>query len=128
MSMRDYSFTTHGIVLNGLLDSDILDDLAEDDVVGVQFPFTGEALPLDDGGSTLWSSDESFSEEALYYVELPKSPHLFRAAYRDMDALVADMLDRYRSVCRRDYESRLPALTANQVRSRLRIVQGTYYG
>lgn len=128
MSMRNYSFSTSGIVLNGLLDADILDELAEDEFVDTQFSFTGEAFPLDDDGSPLWSEGESFADESIYYVELPKSPHLFKASYRDMDALVADMLKRYRTVCRRDDESRLPMLTANQVRKRLRVIEGTYYG
>ena len=128
MSMRDYSFVTHGIVLNGLLDADVLEELSEDGVVESQFSFTGDAFPLNDDGDPLWSKFESFTDEAIYYVELPKSPHFFEAAYRDMDALVADMLARYRKVRRSDESRRLPVLTAKKVRKLLREIDGTYFG
>jgi len=128
MSMRDYSFSTHGIVLNGLLDADVLGELAEDGVVESQFSFTGDAFPLDDDGNEKWGEGESFADEAVYYVALPKSPRFFKAAYRDMDALVTDMLARYRKVRRGDGKRRLPVLTAKKVRKLLRAIDGTYFG
>lgn len=128
MSMRNYSFVTHGIVLNCLLDADVLEELAEDGVVETQFSFTGDAFPLDDDGSPLWNKGESFVDESIYYVELPKSPRFFKAAYRDMDALVADMLERYRKVRRSDESRRLPVLTDKRARKLVREIDGTYYG
>lgn len=126
MSMRNYSFNDHGIVLNGLVAPDVLEGLAEDDVVETQFSFTGDAFPLDDNGTPEWSNGSSFADEAIYYVSLPKSPSLFKAVYRDMDELVADMLARYRKV--RNGDKRLPVLTARKVRKLLRMIDGTYYG
>ena len=128
MSMCDYSFVTHGIVLNGLLDNDVLEELAEDGVVDVRHSFTGDAFPLDDDGCPLWGKGESFTDAPLYYVELPKSPCFFKAAYSDMDALVADMLARYREGRRGDEGRRLPVLRARQARTLIREVDGTYFG
>lgn len=128
MSMRDYSFVTHGIVLNDIVDSDVLEELAEEDVVSSQFSFTGEVFPLDDDGDPLWDKGESFADASIYYVELPRSPRFFRAAYENMDALVADMLARYRKVRRSDESRRLPVLTAKRVRRLLRAIDGTYCG
>ena len=128
MSMRNYSFSTYGIVLNNIVDADVLEELAEDDVVETQFSFTGDAFPLNDNGDQLWGEGESFADKAIYYVALPKSPRFFKAAYRDMDALVADMLARYRKVRRGDEKRRLPVLTAKKVRKLLRAVDGTYFG
>ena len=128
MSMRYYSFSAHGIVLNNVVDADVLEELAEEDVVESQFSFTGDAFPLNDDGGEEWGEGESFADEAVYYVALPKSPRFFKAAYRDMDALVADMLARYRKVRRGDKSRRLPVLTAKKVRKLLRSIDGTYYG
>lgn len=128
MSMSYYSFVTHGIVLNGLLDDDVLQELAEDEVVESQFSFTGDAFPLNDDGDPLWNKGESFVDESIYYVGLPKSPRFFEAAYENMDALVADMLASYRKVRRSDGSRRLPVLTAKKVRKLLREIDGTYFG
>lgn len=128
MSMRDYSFSTYGIVLNNVVDADVLEGLAEDGVVESQSSFTGDAFPLDDDGDEKWGEGESFADEAIYYVALPKSPRFFKAAYRNMDALVADMLARYRKVRRGDEKRRLPVLTAKKARKLLRAIDGTYFG
>ena len=126
MSMRDYSFITHGIVLNGLLDTDVLEELAEDEIVET-LPFTGDAFPLDDSGHPEWNEAEMFNDEAIYYISLQKSPSFFKATYSDMEELVADMLARYRKVRRSDESRRLPVLTAKKVRKLLRMIDGTYY-
>ena len=128
MSMRDYSFSAYGIVLNNVVDADVLEELVEDDVVESQFAFTGDAFPLNDDGNEKWGEGESFADETIYYVKLPKSPRFFEVAYRDMDALVADMLACYRKVRRGDKSRRLPVLTAKKVRELLRSIDGTYYG
>lgn len=127
MSMRNYSFSDYGIVLNGLLDTDILEELAEDEIV-VTLPFTGDAFPLDDSGHPEWNEAEMFNDEAIYYISLQMSPSFFKATYSDMKELVADMLARYRKVRRSDKSRRLPVLTAKKVRKLLRMVDGTYYG
>ena len=126
MSMRDYAFTDYGIVLNGLVDSDVLEELAEDDTVEYRFSFTGEAFPLDDSGNPDWGRGDAFDDGTVYYLSSSRSPGLFEAAYAGMDELVSDLLSQYRRARRAD--RRLPRLTAKQVRERLRSIQGTYYG
>lgn len=128
MSMRYYSFSAYGIVLNGLVDDDTLQELAEDEIAEAQFSFTGDAFPLDDDGDPVWGKGTSFCDKSLYYVSLPKSPRFFEAAYESMDALVADMLARYRKVRSGDESRRLPVLTAKKVRKLLMAIDGTYYG
>lgn len=127
MSMRNYSFSNYGIVLNGLVDEEVLEELAEDEIVET-LSFTGDAFPLDDGGCPEWNEAEMFNDEAIYYISLQRSPSFFKATYRDMEELVADMLARYRKVRRSDESRRLPVLTAKKVRKLLRMVDGTYYG
>lgn len=126
MSMQDYSFADHGIVLNGLVDADILEELAEDGTIEAQFSFTGDALPLKDNGCPDWSGAYSLYDESIYYVPLPKSPQFFKAVYKDMDALVEDMRERYRVT--RNGDKRLPVLSAKKMRGLLRYICGTYYG
>ena len=122
MSMRDYAFSEYGIVLNDLIDDDTLQELAENDVISSQFSFTGESFEVNDDGSTDWGNSETYDDNTVYYVELPKYPHLFKAAYRNMSELVKSMSVRYRKI------KGLPKLTNRQIRDKLRLIQGTYYG
>ena len=128
MSMRNYSFSDYGIVLNGLVDGGTQEDLAECGIVETQFSFTGDAFPLYDNGNPKYGEADTFNDEAIYYIALQRSPNFFKAAYRDMEELVADMLARYRNMRRKDESHRLPVLTAKKVRRLLRMVDGTYYG
>ena len=125
MNMRDYAFTEYGIVLNGLVDSDVLEEMAEDETVEYQFSFTGEAFPIRDDGGMDWGRGDTFEDETVYYIA-SKCPGLFEAAYPDMKSMVADMVAKYQDA--REEDGRLPRLTAKQVREHLRSVQGTYYG
>jgi len=122
MSMRDYAFSEYGIVLNDLIGDDTLQELAENDVISSQFSFTGESFEVNDDGSTDWGNSETYNDGTVYYVELPKYPHLFKAAYRNMNALVKSIAARYRKI------KGLPKLTNRQIREKLRLIQGTYYG
>lgn len=140
MSMRNYSVSGYGIILNGLLDTDALDELAESEIVSTQFEFTGDANSLNDDGSENWSDETSFDSEGLYFIEVPKYPRFFKAAYKNMDALVADLKKRYDAVRKAsiawekencdapDGSHVLPKLTAKQIRKHLRAFTGTYYG
>ena len=125
MSMRNYACVDYGIVLNGLVNADALEELAEDETVEHQFSFTGEAFPLRDDGSLDWGNGDAFDDESVYYLS-SRWPKLFEAAYPDMKAMVSDMLSRYREAW--EVDGRLPRLTSEQVRKRLRAIQGTYYG
>ena len=126
MSMRDYAFTEVGLVLNKLVPDDVLAELSDGETCESQFSFTGEAFPIKADGTEDWGHGDSFSDETVYYIAVSRHSTLFKAAYPDMKALVADMLERYEHA--RKADKRLPRLTAGQVRKRLRAIQGTYYG
>jgi hypothetical protein len=124
--MRDYAFSDVGILLNGLVPDDVLDELSEDETCEAQFSFTGEAFPLHTDGREDWGHGDSFSDATVYYLASRRHSTLFKAAYKNMTELVTAMLAQYEAARRSD--SRLPELTPRQVRKRLRAIQGTYYG
>jgi len=123
MSMRDYSVVAYGVVLNNLVDDDdLLQDLVEGDSISSQFSFTGESFKIKDNGNPDWGQCEDYRDDTIYYVELPKYPSLFKAAYKNMRELVTDMVNRYNGI------EGLPKLTRKKVRESIRLIQGTYYG
>ena len=122
MSMNDYGFTAYGVVLNDIVDDDLLADLAENDEIASQFSFTGEAFKMRDNGCPDWGDQIAFDDNTVYYVELPKYPEFFKAAYPNMKALMADMARAVRRV------KGLPKLTQKQIRDNLRKIEGTYCG
>ncbi len=117
---RYYALSSYGIVLNGLFDPDFLRTLADDGDIEAYSSFTGEAFPLRDDGSEMWSDGESLVDETLYFVPLPRMPRLFGAAYGDMDELVRVADEAYRNT------DTLP--DPGPVRGRIRKIVGTYYG
>lgn len=122
MSMQHYAFSTYGILLNGLVDDEILDELAENEDISHQFSFTGEAFSVKDSGVEDWGDSKYFNDESIYYLELPKHPGLFEAPYTGMKQLIAAMTRMYRKV------PDLPKLTPSKIRERFKSIQGTYYG
>ena len=122
MSMREYAFTGSGVVLNDLVDYDTLQELAENEDIAQQFSFTGEAFAVKDDGCEDWGRSEPFDDDTVYFVELPRYPRFFEAAYRDMRHLIDAMVRAYRRV------EGLPRLTRKQIRDNFRSIQGTYYG
>lgn len=126
MSMRDSSFADYGIVLNDVVDDDLLQELAERDVVNSQFSFTGEALPIEDDGTMDWGHGDLFNDSAVYYISVKHCPSLFNAPYKNMTELVDELYASYNKARERD--GRLPCLSEKQVRECLRSIQGTYYG
>lgn len=126
MSMGTYATYDYGLVLNDIVDKDLLEELAENDVVEYQSSFTGEAFPLKDNGCEAWEAGEHYYDETVYYISVSRYPQLFRTAYKDMNELVSDLTRQYRRA--RQQDGRLPDLTVKQVRANLRLVMGTYYG
>jgi len=129
MSMREYAFSDYGLVLNGLVDDDLLQELAEKDGIEQQFSFTGEAFHLNDDGTKDWGHSDVFDgnqKDTVYYLAVSRRPSLFKAAYRSMASLVNDLYGKYKRLC--DSEPRMPRLTMKQVREKLRAIDGTYYG
>lgn len=126
MSMRDYAFCDHGLLLNKLVGDDVLEELAENEVIESQFSFTGEAFPVNDDGRESWGHGDPLNDETVYYLSVTNKPGLFSLAYSGMDELVKDLQRQYRKARRKD--GRLPKLTAKQIRERVRSIQGTYFG
>ena len=122
MSMQDYGFSAYGVVLNDIVDGDLLEDLAESDAISSQFSFTGEAFKMRGNGHPDWGDALEFDDNTVYYVELPRYPEFFKAAYPNMKALMADMARAVRKV------KGLPTLTPRQIRENFRKIEGTYYG
>lgn len=126
MSMRTYAFWGYGLLLNGLVDDDVLEDIAERDIVDSQCSFDGEAFPLRDDGTEDWDHGHPYGDDAmLYYICMKNRPMLFQTAYKDMDELVEEMYEAYADAARQD--KRLPELARKQVRERICAMQGTYY-
>jgi len=126
MSMRDYAFCDHGLLLNKLVGDDVLEELAENEVIESQFSFTGEAFPVNDDGRESWGHGDPLNDETVYYLSVTNKPGLFSLAYSGMDELVEDLQRQYRKARRKD--GRLPKLTVKQIRERVRSIQGTYFG
>ena len=126
MSMRDYAFCDHGHLLNKLVGDDVLEELAENEVIESQFSFTGEAFPINDDGRESWGHGDPLNDETVYYLSVTHKPGLFSLAYSGMDELVRDLQRQYRKARRKD--GRLPKLTAKQIREHVRSIQGTYFG
>ena len=126
MSMQYYAFVETGLLLNGLVEDDVLEELAEADAIEFQFSFTGEAFPLDDCGLEDWGLGKPITDKTLYYLGVKHRPRLFRAAYANMDDLLSELIGSYNLA--RKTDKRLPRLTPKQVRRRIMAIQGTYYG
>lgn len=121
MSMRNYAFVAYGVVLNKLVDTDVLEELAEADLISQQ-SLTGETFKMKDNGCEDWGDSDYYDDETVYYISVPKYPDFFKAAYRDMKSLMQAMRRAVRKV------EGLPKLTAKQIRDNFMSIQGTYYG
>lgn len=126
MSMRNYAFQEYGILLNDLVDENLLEELAEDEVVERQFSLTGGAFALRDDGTEDWGDCTYFNDAPVFYLSLPRHPQFFKAAYRDMDDLVRSVARVYWQARRED--GRLPKLKLPDIRKRIRSISGTYLG
>ena len=126
MSMRDYAFQAYGILLNGLVDDDLLEELAENETVESRSSFTGEAFAMRDDGTEDWGDSVCFKYTTVFYLDVPRYPKFFKAAYKDMDDLLHATAKVYWSVRRED--GRLPKLGMLDIRKRIRSITGTYYG
>lgn len=135
MSMRDYGVDDYGVVLNGLgdengkhpeFDEEWLEEMVDSDLIDVQGNFTGELIPVFDTGSPDWNQSEYLDCESVYYIALKRQPELFKRAYKDMNDLMDEVVESYRTARRED--DRLPSLTRDELRSMLRYITGSYNG
>lgn len=81
--------------------------------------FTGEAgLLLDDGLNDWRSNGEMYNEDRIYYIQVSLYPTIFKAAYENMDALIAEFKEKVGEYLPEDFN----------YRANIRHIVGTYFG
>lgn len=135
MSMREWAVDDYGLLLTKemikSIASKVLDDLEErdedeygdalyeDGICEYIGEFTGEAIYIEDDGTEDWRrSGESYSGDRIYYINVSKHPSLFKAAYENMDALIAEFKEKVGDYLPEDFN----------YRASIRHIVGTYWG
>ena len=135
MSMRAYAVNDYGMLLTEetmkIIASkayDDFDDMEEDEYGDALYDdgiceyigdFTGEAeLILDDSLDNWIRSGESYSGDQIYYIPVNSYPTLFKPAYENMDALIAEFKEKVGEYLPEDFD----------YRSNIRHIVGTYFG
>ena len=138
MSMRDYAVDDYGMLMTSetmkMVASKACDNYTEEayaedvwsfheelydkGIVEYISSFTGESIVINDLGESVWCSGESYGDDVIYFVPTRRISMLFRAAYRDMNELVAEFKERLGEYLPDDFD----------YRSKLCHISGTYYG
>ena len=136
MSMRDYSVTDYGLVLDDdtikVLASKVFDDydenedvydlayyLYENDICELVSEFTGEAQELTDDGVIEWGCDYTeYNGSCIVYIPLSRYPTLFKNPYNNMDEIVDEMKSKVGKYLPDDFD----------YRNNIRHICGTYVG
>ena len=135
MSMRENPVDDYGLLLTNEMIKTIalkvLDDLEErdEDEYGYALyedgiceyigEFTGEAGILQDDGMNDWLKDgERYDCDTIYYIPSKSYPTLFKAAYENMDALIAEFKEKVGDYLPKDFN----------YRANIRHIVGTYWG
>lgn len=139
MSMREYAVNEYGLLLDEKtmktlakkICEDYTDENYDEDPYGFNEDieakfgnidyisnFTGQAFKLTDDGDDDYHSETSyFNDDAVYILAADNSPSLFKAAYANMDEMIAEF--------RSQLDSYLPNFA---YRSHIKHFVGTYYG
>ena len=135
MSMRNYAVDDYGLLLTEetmkIIVSKVCDDFhdMEEDEYGDALydegiceyigDFTGEAGILFDDGLNDWMSNgEMYDGDRIYYIQVSSYPTIFKAAYENMDALIAEFKQKVGEYLPEDFD----------YRAHIRHIVGTYYG
>ena len=135
MSMRDYAVDDYGLLLTEetmkIIASKVCDyfeDMEEDEYGDALYEkgiceyigdFTGEAGILLDNGLNDWiSNGEMYYGDQIYYIQVSSYPTIFKAAYENMDALIAEFKVKVGEYLPNDFD----------YRANIRHIVGTYYG
>lgn len=135
MSMRDYAVDDYGLLLTEetmkIIASkacDDFEDMEEDEYGDALYEegiceyigdFTGEAGILFDDGLNDWMKNgEMYDGDRIYYVQVSSYPTIFKAAYENMDALIAEFKEKLGEYLPEDFD----------YRSNIRHIVGTYFG
>lgn len=135
MSMRDYAVDDYGLLLTEetmkIIASKVCDDfkdmeeneygdaLYEEGICEYIGDFTGEAgILLDDGLNDWIRNGEMYDGDRIYYIQVSSYPTIFKAAYENMDALIAEFKEKVGEYLPKDFD----------YRSNIRHIFGTYFG
>lgn len=135
MSMGNYAVDDYGLLLTEgtmkVIASKVCDDFEdmEEDEYGYSLyekgiceyvsEFEGEAGILLDNGLNNWvTGGEIYNEDSIYYIPCKSYPTLFKAAYENMDALIAEFKEKVGEYLPKDFD----------YRSNIRHIVGTYWG
>ena len=135
MSMRDYAVDDYGLLLTeetmkiiASIVCDDFDDMEEDEYGDALYEegiceyigdFTGEASLLLDDGSNIWiRNGEMYDGDRIYYIQVSSYPTIFKAAYENMDALIAEFKEKLVEYLPEDFD----------YRANIRHIVGTYFG
>jgi hypothetical protein len=133
--MRDYAVDDYGLLLTEetmkIIASKVCDDfedmdeyeygdaLYEEGICEYIGDFTGEAgILLDDGLNDWMKNGEMYDGDRIYYVQVSSYPTIFKAAYENMDALIAEFKEKVGEYLPEDFD----------YRSNIRHIVGTYFG
>lgn len=135
MSMRYYAVDDYGLLLTEetmkIIASKVCDyfeDMEEDEYGDALYEegiceyigdFTGEAGILLDNGLNDWiSNGEMYDGDRIYYIQVSSYPTIFKAAYENMDALIAEFKERIGEYLPEGFD----------YRANIRHIVGTYFG
>lgn len=135
MSMRDYAVDDYGLLLTEetmkIIASKVCDDfedmdeyeygdaLYEEGICEYIGDFTGEAgILLDDGLNDWIRNGEMYDGDCIYYIQVSSYPTIFKAAYENMDALIAEFKEKVGEYLPEDFN----------YRANIRHIVGTYFG
>ncbi len=135
MSMRDYAVDDYGLLLTEetmkIIASKVCDDfedmeedeygdaLYEEGICEYIGDFTGEAsLLLDDGSNDWIRNGEMYDGDRIYYIQVSSYPTIFKAAYENMNALIAEFKEKVGEYLPEDFD----------YRANIRHIVGTYFG
>lgn len=135
MSMRDYAVDDYGLLLTeetmrtiAAIVCDDFDDIEEDEYGDALYEegiceyigdFTGEAgILLDDGLNDWTRNGEMYNGDRIYYIPVSSYPTIFKAAYENMDALIAEFKEKVGEYLPEDFD----------YRANIRHIVGTYFG
>ena len=135
MSMRDYAVDDYGLLLTEktmkIIASKVCDDFEdmEEDEYGYALyekgiceyigDFSGEAIRItDDGYHEYGNNGESYSGDQIFYVPMRSYSTLFKPAYENMEALIAEFKEKLGEYLPEDFD----------YRANIRHIVGTYFG
>ena len=141
MSMREYAVYDYGLLLTDKTMKALVkkhcEDFTEEDFEDDKFAFyeavedtfdghieyvsefTGEAKYIEDDGSCSWGCDSvHYNDDYIYYVPINRKLTLFKAAYENMDNMIADFKERIGEYMPENFD----------YRANMRYIIGTYWG